>query len=92
VYAKHRWIIVLDQELFELPLSALSWNGRLLIEDHSLLFTPGIRHLLPVDKGASITRPLLAVGDAIYNSADRRASDIALSFDANPRPAACHAR
>ncbi len=84
VYAKHRWIIVLDQELFELPVSALSWNGRLLIEDHSLLLTPGVRCLLPEDQVAPIAGSLLGVGDAIYNSADRRVPDIE-SFNSNPR-------
>ncbi len=75
-YTKHRWIIVFDQELFQLPVSALSWNGRLLIEDHSLLLAPGVRYLLPADRVAPIAGPLLGVGDAIYNSADRRAANV----------------
>ncbi len=72
VHAKHRWIIALDRELFDLPLAAVRWNGRYLIEDHALLLTPGVRLLEPVAEQSALKGRLAALGDPIYNRADAR--------------------
>jgi CHAT domain-containing protein len=72
VLQKHRWIVVLDQDLFQLPLAALRLNGRYLIEDHALLVTPSLRLLEPAGKKSRYDGALAAIGDAIYNVADPR--------------------
>ncbi len=71
IHAKRRWVVALDQELLEIPLAALRWQGRYLGEDHSLLTTPGVRLLKPA-ASESFQGRLLAVGDPIYNRADPR--------------------
>ena len=74
VHAKHRWIIALDQELFELPIGALRWQGRYLVENHSLMFTPGLRILQPAGARPLFRQSLAGMGDPVYNLADSRFS------------------
>ena len=69
---KNRWILALDQELFDLPLAALRVNGRYLIETHALLLTPGVQFLEPAAKATEYAGKLIGIGDAIYNRADQR--------------------
>lgn len=74
VHRKRRWIVALDRDLFDLPLPALLWNGRFLVEDHALLLTPGV---LLQTRRSGPAQPLaggklIGVGDAIYNAADNR--------------------
>jgi tetratricopeptide (TPR) repeat protein len=71
-HRKHKWIAALDQELFDLPIEALRWNDRYLVEDHAILMTPGIRLLNPVGSAPAWHGRLVAMGDAIYNRADPR--------------------
>ena len=71
-HQKHKWIVALDQDLFELPLSAVRWNGRYLIEDHAILITPGVRMLKPAGATSGFGGALIAMGDPIYNRADPR--------------------
>jgi CHAT domain-containing protein/Flp pilus assembly protein TadD len=72
IQTKHRWILALDRELFDLPLPAVRLNGKYLIEDHALLLTPGMRFLEPAGTHIPFNGKMVAVGDAIYNRADPR--------------------
>ena len=72
IRSRRRWIIALDQDLFNLPLAALRLDGHYLVEQHALLMAPSVRLLEPAGSDAAITGPLLGVGDAIYNRADPR--------------------
>lgn len=72
VQGKSRWILALDRELYSLPLAAVTWNNRVLIEDHALMVAPGLRLLQPAGAANFPDGPLLGIGDAIYNGADRR--------------------
>ena len=72
VFRKHRWILALDGELFDLPFAALRWNGRYLVQDHSLLVTPGIQLLEPANSTSNIHGSLTALADPVYNQADPR--------------------
>ncbi len=72
IHEKHRWILALDQDLFELPLGALLWNGHYLAEEHSLLLTPSISLMAAGPSRSPIQGRLVGLGDAIYNFADPR--------------------
>ena len=74
IRAHKRWIIALDQDLFNLPVAALRLNDKYLIEERGLLLTPSVRLLEPSGSNAAITGPLLGLGDGIYNRADPRFS------------------
>ena len=77
---KPRWIVALDQQLFQAPLAALvtGWSGGTpdyLVERHSLRLTTGALNLRGDDPGSWRTvasGKFLGVGDAIYNAADPR--------------------
>lgn len=79
VTAKPRWLLVLDDTLFEAPLAAAvigRADGRpvYLAESHSLMTIPSAAALLEPSAGAGGgAGPLfVGVGDAVYNSADPR--------------------
>lgn len=79
VTAKVRWLLVLDDALFEAPLAAAVTgraNGRpvYLAESHSLMTIPSAAALLETQPGVvDDARPLfVGVGDPVYNSADPR--------------------
>lgn len=71
---KPRWILALDQGLFEAPLAALVTGPgpRYLIEDHSLRITSAGTLSAPAGFEERFAGPFLGVGDAIYNAADPR--------------------
>ncbi len=76
VLRKARWTLVLDQQLFDAPLAALTVDapGRrreYLIASHTLEMLPAAS----MRRGAGGARrkgPFLGVGDAVYNTADPR--------------------
>lgn len=76
VAAKSRWILVLDQELFHLPYAALVTGYRggqpvYLVESHALQQVPaaGVLAARPCRRTEGA---FVALGDAVYNRADRR--------------------
>jgi CHAT domain-containing protein len=71
---KTRWLIVLDEGLFEAPLAALQANNRYLVEQHSIERIPGVGLWLQAERSTQLHREgrFLGVGDAIYNTADSR--------------------
>ncbi|MBI4877820.1 MAG: CHAT domain-containing protein, partial [Acidobacteria bacterium] len=79
VRRKARWILVLDDVLFEAPLAALVTGERggrpaYLIEEHSLLTVPSGASVLEAgeEKRISAAGLFVGVGDPIYNRADPR--------------------
>ncbi len=74
---RSRWLLALDQELFDVPLAALREppGGRYLVEAHSTEVVPGAGYWLDA---AERRRPpanpslFVGVGDPIYNTADSR--------------------
>jgi len=76
VRRKPDWLLLVDRALFELPFAALpipAAGGRplYLIERHSLRLVPSAALLL-ARRGESWRGPLVALGDPVYNQADRR--------------------
>ena len=79
VTAKARWLLVLDDALFEAPLAA-AVTGRAnggpvyLAESHSLMTIPSAAALLEAGADASggVGSLFVGVGDPVYNSADPR--------------------
>lgn len=71
---KTRWLVVLDEGLFEVPLATLRVNGRYLVERHAIETIPGVALWLQAGRSTPLHRagPFLGVGDAIYNTADPR--------------------
>jgi CHAT domain-containing protein len=68
---KTRWLLSLDDALFEAPLAALRHEGRYLVESHTLKVLPGA--LWSADEtGLAANGWFLGVGDPIYNTADPR--------------------
>jgi CHAT domain-containing protein len=75
-HARHKknWLIALDNGLFEVPLAALTENGRYLIEQHAIQTIPSAGLWLDAARRSRSRRSglFVGVGDAIYNSADPR--------------------
>lgn len=71
VQSKRRWVVVLDKELFELPLGALRSRTGFLVEEHTLVLGPSVRLLRPAVP-AGFAGSMIAVGDPVYNQADPR--------------------
>jgi CHAT domain-containing protein len=76
VRRKSDWLLLVDRALFELPFAALPTPGSgerrpYLIERHSLRLVPSAAMLL-AGRGEIWRGPLVAVGDPVYNRADRR--------------------
>lgn len=75
---KARWLLALDEELFDLPLPALVVGTRkgkpvYLAERHALQVTSGALMLASSDpESQAFSGPFLGIGDAIYNQADTR--------------------
>lgn len=76
---KRRWLLALDESLFDVPFCALpvpdpGGGSRYLVERHSFQVIPGALSLAaPVDSGDPRGNGrFVGVGDAIYNSADPR--------------------
>lgn len=71
---KKRWLIALDEGLFEAPLAALRIDGRYLVEQHTIQTIAGVGAWLEASTARRIGRRPLFVGvaDAIYNTADSR--------------------
>ena len=80
------WILSLDDELFDVPYAALRANGRFLAERHSVRSVPSA-FLLDGARNAQPPRGLVAVADAIYNSADPRWQEPAVSRPQSSPPA-----
>ncbi len=83
-HRKPKWIVALDQELFQLPMGALRWKGRYLVEDHAILLTPGVRLLKAAGTATMFNGKLIAIGDPIYNQADERWRASAAGLRWNP--------
>jgi CHAT domain-containing protein len=78
VRERERWVLSLDDFLFEVPLAALPdpFSRGLLLQAHCLNLIPSA-YLLG-ERAPSRTSPLLvAVGDPVYNQADPRWSMVA---------------
>lgn len=76
VSGKQRWILVLDRELFHLPYGALVAGRRngspvYLIERHAIQEVPAAA-VLASRPTQPIQGPFVALGDPVYNRADRR--------------------
>lgn len=70
-----RWILALDQELFDLPFSALpAGDGQPLIVNHSIQIASGALMLQQHRARPNTPGSFLGVGDPVYNGADARAS------------------
>lgn len=71
---KPRWILALDEPLFDVPFAALvqSNSGRpvFLAERHALQISSGAAMLS--DAGRIRTGPFVGIADAVYNQADSR--------------------
>jgi tetratricopeptide (TPR) repeat protein len=73
VLRKTRWLIALDDGLFEAPLAALRTDGKYLVEQHVIQTIAGVGAWLEAAAPRPRRRPLfVGVGDAIYNTADSR--------------------
>jgi CHAT domain-containing protein/tetratricopeptide (TPR) repeat protein len=73
VLRKSRWLIALDDGLFDAPLAALRTDGKYLLEQHVIQTIPGVGAWLEAPGPLLRSRPLfVGVGDAIYNTADSR--------------------
>jgi tetratricopeptide (TPR) repeat protein len=76
--SKHRWLLALDAQLFELPFAALIEETRaqvpvFLAERHSLQMVSGAGMLSPVSLATRfIDGPFVGVADPVYNMADPR--------------------
>ncbi len=76
VRRKARWTLILDQQLFDAPLAALTVDAprrkrEYLIASHTLEMLPAAS-MRRCAGTARQTGPFLGVGDAIYNAADPR--------------------
>jgi CHAT domain-containing protein len=76
VKSRRRWLLSLDGELFDLPFAGLVAERRdgapvYLVQRHSLEVVPGV-WALGQSAGAAWSGPMVALGDAVYNVADRR--------------------
>jgi len=74
---KSRWLLSLDEGLFELPVAALAAGGTreapsYLVERHSLQIVSGAANWVDAGKHRRIDGPLVGFGDAVYNMADAR--------------------
>ena len=74
---KPRWLLSLDEGLFELPFSALVAGGApaapvYLIESHSMRIVSGAANWLDAPAQNLAAGAFAGVGDAIYNAADSR--------------------
>ncbi len=70
------WTMVVDQELSTLPISALPSGrpgARYLLEDHIIRFLPSAI-FLHAQADPDWKRKAVAIGDPVYNQADRRVS------------------
>jgi CHAT domain-containing protein/tetratricopeptide (TPR) repeat protein len=67
------WILALDEALYPVPFAALAsgTGSTYLVEEKTLQIVPGAWALFSSPR-ATAKRPLLALGDAIYNPADPR--------------------
>lgn len=80
VLSKPRWVLSLDEQLFQVPFSALVMNRegertKYLAAGHSLQITSGASLWSSRGSGASelaSAGAFLGIGDAIYNTADSR--------------------
>jgi tetratricopeptide (TPR) repeat protein len=75
---KPEWIVAPDGPLFDMPFAALvegskSGMPRYVVERHSIRIVPGISALFGATK-SDFSGPVVALGDPIYNRADRRLS------------------
>jgi CHAT domain-containing protein len=91
--SRKRWLVALDEALFDVPLAALveSTNPRTvyLAESHAATTIPGAGFWLEAvgrRNGAAPSRLFVGVGDPIYNNADERLerSDRPVSWAAWP--------
>jgi len=73
---KTRWLLSLDEGLFETPFAALVTGGVrapvYLIERHSIRIVSGAANLLEAPKRRGAPHTFAGIGDAIYNAADTR--------------------
>jgi CHAT domain-containing protein len=74
---KTRWLLSLDDALFEVPFAALPEPGRpagYAVESREITLVPGARYWLdsPRWKDAPESSSFLGIGDPIYNAADPR--------------------
>ncbi len=76
---KTRWLLALDEELFDVPVAALLENTRprpvYVAERHTTVVIPGAGYWLEAAARQTAPQPapvFLGVGDPIYNTADPR--------------------
>lgn len=79
VLGKERWLLALDEQLFEIPFAALrvpdGGSNAYLVEKRAVQIVPGALWLrTPAEQRPeeAFTGPFLGVGDAVYNTADPR--------------------
>ena len=69
---KTRWLLSLDEAMFEIPFGALVVGNDYLAEKHSLRIVSGAGRLLEPSRPIRTSGPFAGIGDAIYNTADAR--------------------
>ncbi|HWQ53538.1 MAG TPA: CHAT domain-containing protein [Bryobacteraceae bacterium] len=72
---KPRWLLALDEELFELPVAALRQGNRYLAELHSIRAVPAAGLAARTGQAgwsALLDGSFVGLGDPVYNTADAR--------------------
>lgn len=72
---KPRWLLSLDEELFQLPVAALRKGGGYLAERHAIAVAPAAELAARAAPGAWTERlegHFVGLGDPLYNTADER--------------------
>jgi CHAT domain-containing protein len=74
---KSRWLLSLDEELFETPFAALVTGGnpgdpKYLIESHAIRIVSSAANLSPSPRRNWTAGSFAGIGDAVYNAADSR--------------------
>ena len=75
--SKPRWLLSLDDGLFETPFAALVVSGKTaapvyLIERHAIRIVSGAANLAQGPKNNRIAGSFIGIGDPVYNTADSR--------------------
>jgi CHAT domain-containing protein len=70
--SKTRWLLSLDDGLFETPFAALATPSGYLVERHSLRIVTGAANLLDTAEPNRLAGSFAGIGDAVYNTADPR--------------------
>lgn len=72
---KPRWLLSLDEELFQLPVAVLRRGGQYLVERHAVAVVPAAELVARGGKPgweARLAGHFVGLGDPLYNTADER--------------------